>query len=127
MQFGRPESREERQARELKEFELASRRARARQKAKQDRLDFAPKLTEQGPLVRRIERTRSMNVRRQLCWWERDDGLGRCGAPVKCRSPLTRIPSCWGHYQRERRRILASQGLNSDGRPYKRRPRTRRG
>jgi hypothetical protein len=127
MQFARPESREERQARELKEFDLAARRARARQHAKQDRLDFQPKLTEKGPLVRRTERTRNMKVRQQFCWWERDDGLGRCGKPVKCRSPLKRIPSCWMHYQRERRRILASQGLNSDGRPYKRRPRSRNG
>lgn len=75
--------------------------------------------------VRRTERTRSMTVRQQFCWWQRDDGLGRCGKPVKCRSPLSRVPSCFMHYQRERRRILASQGLNSDGRPYKRRPRRR--
>ena len=123
MHFGRPETNAERQARELREFKRAQRKARKRQEAKRDRLDYQPKLTEQGPLVRRTERTRATNVRQQTCWWERDDGLGRCGKPVKCRSPLTRIPSCWKHYQRERRRILASQGLNSDGRPYKRRPR----
>jgi hypothetical protein len=125
MRFGEPETAAERADRELRDYELAARRARSRQRAKKDRLDFQPKLTEKGPLVRRVERTRSMKVRQQFCWWERDDGLGRCGKPVKCRSPLTRIPSCWMHYQRERRRILASQGLSSDGRPYKRRRRSR--